>query len=88
MAGLTEMEIISVCKSLTFDCGSFTEDLFISGDFFEKSEMTEDSDGDPYVWYDLTDEEKASANLREVFVMSDRCKSFFMRSEAAIRSEL
>ena len=90
MAGLTEMEIISVCKSLTFECGSLTEDLFISGDFFEKSEMTEDSieDGDPYEWYDLTDEEKASANLREVFVMSDRCKSFFMRSEAAIRSEL
>ena len=65
-----------------------TEDLFISGDFFEKSEMTEDSNGDPYEWYDLTDEEKASANLREVFVMTDRCDGFFMRSEAAIRYEL
>ena len=50
--------------------------------------MTEDSNGDPYEWYDLTDEEKASANLREVFVMTDRCDGFFMRSEAAIESEL
>ena len=74
MAGLTEMEVISVCKSLTDDCKSVTEGLFISGDFCEKSEMTEDSieDGDIYVWSELTDEEKASANLREVFVESDR----------------
>ena len=90
MAGLTEMEVISVCKSLTFDCDSLTERLCISGDFFEKSEMTEDSieDGDLYEWSELTDEEKTSANLREVFVMTDRCDGFFMRSEAAIGSEL
>ena len=90
MAGLTEMEVISVCKRLTFDCESLTEGLCISGDFFEKLEMTEDSieDGDLYEWSELTDEEKASANLREVFVVSDRCDRFFKRSEAAIRSEL
>ena len=52
--------------------------------------MTEDSieDGDLYEWSELTDKEKASANLREVFVVSDQCELFFMRSEAAIRSEL
>ena len=48
--------------------------------------MTEEDD--ILDWYELTDEEKASANLREVFVMSGRCEDFFMRSEAAIGSEL
>ena len=39
-------------------------------------------------WPQLLSGEKASANLREVFVMTDRCDGFFMRSEAAIGSEL
>ena len=85
LAGLTEMEIISVCMSLYDEC-AMTERLCISGASYEGSEMTEEDD--ILDWYELKDEEKASANLRKVFVMSSRCEDFFMRSEAAIGSEL
>ena len=84
------MEIISVCKSLYDECER-TEGLCISGASYAHTslnglEMTEEDD--ILDWYDLTDEEKASANLRKVFVMSGRCEDFFMRSEAAFGSEL
>ena len=84
------MEIISVCMSLMDEC-AMSEGLCISGASYahtslKGSEMTEEDD--ILDWYDLTDEEKASANLRKVFVMSGRCEDFFMRSEAAIGSEL
>ena len=79
------MEIISVCMSLMDEC-AMSEGLCISGASYEGSEMTEEDD--ILDWYDLTDEEKASANLRKVFAMSSRCEDFFWRSEAAIGSEL
>ena len=94
MAGLTEMEVINVCQSLTDEWEDYEIGLCISTDSYEESEeMTEGEESETteefiFQWWELTDEERASANLREVFVMSDRCKSFFMRSEAAIRSEL
>ena len=96
MAGLTEMEVINVCESLTGEWEDYEISLCISTDSFEESEMSEEEEPEMteeeviYEWTcpELTDEEKASANLREVFVMTDRCDRFFMRSEAAIRSEL
>ena len=94
MAGLTEMEVIDVCHSLTDEWEDYEIGLWISTDSYEESEeMTEGEESETtveyiYGWTELTDEERASANLREVFVVSDRCDNFFKRSEAAIRSEL
>ena len=68
--------------------------LCISTDSYEESEeMTEGEESETteefiFEWWELTDEERASANLREIFAVSGRCNRFFKRSEAAIRSEL
>jgi hypothetical protein len=86
MAGLTEMEVISVCESLTGEWEDYEISLCISSYSYEESDMTEEEFIDSFL--ELTDEEKASANLREVFVVSVRCDRFFKRSEAAIRYEL
>ena len=96
MAGLTEMEVIDGCHSLTNEWEDYTIGLCISSDSFEESaEMTEGEESVRteefiYEWTELTDEEIASANLREVFAVSERCDrcSFFKHSEATIRSEL
>ena len=94
MAGLTEMEVIDGCHSLTNEWEDYEIGLCISTDSYEESEeMTEGEESETteefiFEWWELTDEERASANLREVFVMTDRCDGFFMRSEAAIGSEL
>ena len=94
MAGLTEMEVINVCQSLTDEWEDYEIGLCISTDSYEESEeMTEGEESETteefiFEWWELTDEERASANLREVFAVSGRCDRFFKRSEAAIRSEL
>ena len=88
MAGLTEMEVINVCHSLTDEWEDYEIGLCISTDSYEESEMTEEEVIYGWTSVELTDEERASANLREVFAVSDRCDRFFKRSEAAIRSEL
>ena len=94
MAGLTEMEVLNVCISLTDEWEDYEIALCISTDSYEESEETtegeesETTEEIAFPWWQLTDEEIASANLREVFAVSDRCNRFFKRSEAAIRSEL
>ena len=95
MAGLTEMEVISVLESLTGnDEECYEIGLWIPADSYEVSgssdeEVSSDEEwADDGWWPQLSSGEKASANLREVFVVSDRCDRFFKRSEAAIRSEL
>ena len=82
-------EVISVFKTLTDEYEEESElGLWrIPTDSYEDSVLSDEEEID-LEWWQLTDEEKASANLRKVFVMSGRCEDFFMRSEAAIGSEL
>ena len=90
MAGLTLTEVISVFETLTDEYEEESElGLWrIPTDSYEDSGLSDVEEIDPEWWPSLFYEEKASANLREVFVVSDRCDRFFKHSEAAIGSEL
>ena len=87
MAGLSAAEIVTVCESLSWDSDDRDVCLWLSDDFY----------------WDITDEEKASAHFKEVFVSS--CREHYVStdetdretganivthecSEAAIRTEL
>ena len=98
MAGLTEMEVISVLESLTggmdgeesSEIGLWipTDSLEFTVETYPDSVSSDEEEINLEWWPSLLHGERASANLREVFAVSDRCNRLFKRSEAAIRSEL
>ena len=95
MAGLTVREVISVVESLTGDDVECSEiGLWIPADSYEVSVSSdEEGSSDEELtgvrwWPQLSSGEKASANLREVFVVSVDCNSVFMdkRSQLLLRA--
>ena len=75
-AGITEREIVSVCVSLRNDDRYMYDDVCV----YVSDDSTE--------WEDLTDEEKATADLKDAFVMSDPCRCYVESSEASTKTEL
>ena len=73
LAGLTEMEIISVWESLRHDDRYAWDDVII---------YVSEEDG----CKDFTDEEKASADLKELLVKSVPCARYVKSSEAATKN--
>ena len=73
MASVTEMELISVCESFRNDDRYSWDDVYIY--------VSDDDD-----WEDFADEEKASADLKELLVMSIPCARYVKSSKAATKN--
>jgi len=66
LAGVTEMELMGVCESFRHDKSYEWDDVYIHG-------------SDDEYWDNFTDEEKASADLKELFVASADCERYFQK---------
>jgi len=64
LAGVTEMELMGVCDSFRHDKSYGWDDVYIH--------VSDDDD-----WDNFTDEEKASADLKELLVGSVDCLRYF-----------
>jgi len=67
LAGVTEIELVGVCESFRCDDSYGWDDVHIQA-----------SDGSYDDWDDVTDEDKASTDLKELLVLSADCDRYVL----------